>query len=89
MAPIGIPYYGDGKDSGIEEIYVNLKKNVAAVDNRNDMEHVYGMCFHNPEFAATIGKFNYLVAGTSSSNPEARSISDIWYQFLTDKGVYA
>ena len=62
MIIVGVPYYGDGKDAGIEEIYVNLKKNIIAVKNRKDFEHIYGVCFHDPEFVERIGKFNYLVA---------------------------
>jgi AraC family transcriptional regulator len=62
MNLVGIVYYGDGKDSGIEDIYVNLKKEVVCLENRKDKEHIYGVCFLNPEYADKIGKFNYMVA---------------------------
>ena len=62
MCLVGVPYYGNGEDKGIEEIFVNLKANIVSVGGRTDPEHVYGVCFHDPEFAATTGKFNYLVA---------------------------
>jgi AraC family transcriptional regulator len=62
MIIVGVPYYGDGKDFGIEEIYVNLKKNIIAVKNRKDFGHIYGVCFRDPEFVERTGKFNYLVA---------------------------
>ncbi len=62
MNLVGIVYYGDGKDKGIEEIYVNLKSEIVAVGGRKDRDHVFGVCFSHPEFVERVGKFNYMVA---------------------------
>lgn len=62
MSVVGVPYYGNGSDTGIDEIYVNLKQQILEVEGRTDPEHFYGICFHDPELAARTGKFNYMVA---------------------------
>ncbi len=76
---MGIVYYGDGKDKGIEEIYVNLKKNIVSVGNRKNPNQVYGVCFRDPDFTAKTGKFNYMVA------VEVSSIGDIPLEMVAKK----
>ena len=39
MYIVGVTYYGDGKDSGIEEIYVNLKKNIISIGKHIECNH--------------------------------------------------
>lgn len=65
---VGVVCVADTKDlSGIEDIYVNLKKNILAAVNRKDREYVYGICFHDPDYTAKTGRFNYMVAVETES----------------------
>jgi predicted transcriptional regulator YdeE len=62
MNLMGIVYFGDGKDQGIEEIYTHLKKNVTSMSNRKNSNKFYGVCFRDPDFTSETGKFNYMIA---------------------------
>jgi AraC family transcriptional regulator len=63
MNLVGVACISDRDDlRDIEDIYVNLKRNIVSVENRKDKNRVYGICFRDPEYTARTGKFSYMVA---------------------------